>query len=86
MFFLDAFLKGLKPQYDDDACDRLNYYYTPMLFVIFSLTLSAKQADRKAWDDIDVTFLRPTVTSHGESGQETEGLYCCKRSSFRTSF
>ncbi|KAK6040541.1 hypothetical protein COOONC_21954 [Cooperia oncophora] len=43
MFFLDAFLKGLKPQYDDDACDRLNYYYTPMLFVIFSLTLSAKQ-------------------------------------------
>ncbi|VDO60798.1 unnamed protein product [Heligmosomoides polygyrus] len=44
MFFLDAFLKGLKPQYDDDACDRLNYYYTPMLFVIFSLTLSAKQA------------------------------------------
>ncbi|KIH55173.1 hypothetical protein ANCDUO_14675, partial [Ancylostoma duodenale] len=43
MFFLDAFLKGLKPQYDDDSCDRLNYYYTPMLFVIFSLTLSAKQ-------------------------------------------
>uniref|UniRef100_A0A1I7XMU4 Innexin n=1 Tax=Heterorhabditis bacteriophora TaxID=37862 RepID=A0A1I7XMU4_HETBA len=43
MFFLDAFLKGLKPQYDDDACDRLNYYFTPMLLVIFSLTLSAKQ-------------------------------------------
>ncbi|VDM62025.1 unnamed protein product [Angiostrongylus costaricensis] len=43
MFFLDAFLKGLKPQYDDDSCDRLNYYYTPMLFVLFSLTLSAKQ-------------------------------------------
>ncbi|KAK6012243.1 hypothetical protein OSTOST_22612 [Ostertagia ostertagi] len=31
MFFLDAFLKGLKPQYDDDACDRLNTLY-PMLF------------------------------------------------------
>ncbi|CAI4229945.1 unnamed protein product [Auanema sp. JU1783] len=43
MFFLDAFLKGLKPQFDDDGCDRLNYYYTPMLLVIFSLTLSAKQ-------------------------------------------
>ncbi|PAV72130.1 hypothetical protein WR25_06785 [Diploscapter pachys] len=43
MFFLDAFLKGLKPQFDDDAVDRLNYYFTPMVLVIFSLTLSAKQ-------------------------------------------
>uniref|UniRef100_A0A914UY99 Innexin n=1 Tax=Plectus sambesii TaxID=2011161 RepID=A0A914UY99_9BILA len=43
MFFLDTFLKGLKPQFDDDIVDRLNYYYTPMLLVIFSLTLSAKQ-------------------------------------------
>lgn len=43
MFFLDNFLKGLKPQFDDDIVDRLNYYYTPMLLVIFSLTLSAKQ-------------------------------------------
>lgn len=43
MLFLDAFLKGLKPQFDDDAVDRLNYYYTPLLFVIFALTLSAKQ-------------------------------------------
>uniref|UniRef100_A0A0R3S688 Innexin n=1 Tax=Elaeophora elaphi TaxID=1147741 RepID=A0A0R3S688_9BILA len=43
MLFLDAFLKGLKPQFDDDAVDRLNYYYTPLLLVIFALTLSAKQ-------------------------------------------
>ncbi|KAI6225945.1 Innexin [Aphelenchoides besseyi] len=43
MIFLDKFLQGLKPQFDDDVVDRLNYYYTPMLFVIFSLTLSAKQ-------------------------------------------
>ncbi|VDM14793.1 unnamed protein product [Wuchereria bancrofti] len=43
MLFLDAFLKGLKPQFDDDAIDRLNYYYTPLLLVIFALTLSAKQ-------------------------------------------
>lgn len=43
MFFVDAFLKGLKPQFDDDSIDRLNYYYTPMLMIIFSLTLSAKQ-------------------------------------------
>ncbi|KAI6207728.1 Innexin [Aphelenchoides besseyi] len=33
---------GLKPQFDDDVVDRLNYYYTPMVFVIFALTLSAK--------------------------------------------
>ncbi|MCP9260106.1 Innexin [Dirofilaria immitis] len=43
MLFLDAFLKGLKPQFDDDPIDRLNYYYTPLLLVIFALTLSAKQ-------------------------------------------
>ncbi|KAL3082944.1 hypothetical protein niasHS_010746 [Heterodera schachtii] len=43
MFFLDKFLQGLKPQFDDDIVDRLNYYYTPMLFIIFALTLSAKQ-------------------------------------------
>ncbi|CAD5210451.1 unnamed protein product [Bursaphelenchus xylophilus] len=43
MIFLDKFLQGLKPQFDDDAIDRLNYYYTPLLFVIFALTLSAKQ-------------------------------------------
>lgn len=28
MIFLDKFLQGLKPQFDDDAVDRLNYYYT----------------------------------------------------------
>ncbi|KAF8366148.1 inx-13 [Pristionchus pacificus] len=43
MFFLDVFVKALKPQFDDDSIDRLNYYYTPMLLVIFALTLSAKQ-------------------------------------------
>ncbi|CAI5438969.1 unnamed protein product [Caenorhabditis angaria] len=43
MFFLDAFLKGLHKQYDDDSIDRLNYYWTPMLLIIFALTLSAKQ-------------------------------------------
>jgi hypothetical protein len=43
MIFLDRFLQGLKPQYDDDIIDRLNYYYTPLIFIIFALTLSAKQ-------------------------------------------
>ncbi len=43
MFFLDALLKGLKTQFDDDVVDRLNSYYTPMLMLIISLTLSAKQ-------------------------------------------
>ncbi|CAD6194791.1 unnamed protein product [Caenorhabditis auriculariae] len=43
MMFIDFFLKGLKPHYDDDSVDRLNYYFTPMLLVIFALTLSAKQ-------------------------------------------
>lgn len=43
MLFLDKFLQGLKPQFDDDSVDRLNYYYTPLIFVIIALTLSAKQ-------------------------------------------
>uniref|UniRef100_A0A915DGQ5 Innexin n=1 Tax=Ditylenchus dipsaci TaxID=166011 RepID=A0A915DGQ5_9BILA len=43
MIFLDKFLQGLKPQFDDDVVDRLNYYYTPMMLIIFALTLSAKQ-------------------------------------------
>ncbi|KAI1730851.1 innexin domain-containing protein [Ditylenchus destructor] len=43
MIFLDKFLQGLKPQFDDDVIDRLNYYYTPMMLIIFALTLSAKQ-------------------------------------------
>uniref|UniRef100_A0AC35UD03 Innexin n=1 Tax=Rhabditophanes sp. KR3021 TaxID=114890 RepID=A0AC35UD03_9BILA len=43
MIFLDKFLQGLKPQFDDDGIDRLNYYYTPTMLVIFALTLSAKQ-------------------------------------------
>lgn len=43
MIFLDKFLRGLKPQFEDDVIDRLNYYYTPMMLIIFALTLSAKQ-------------------------------------------
>ena len=43
MIFLDRFLQGLKPQLDDDVVDRLNYYYTPRILLIFALTLSAKQ-------------------------------------------
>ncbi len=43
MLFLDTFLKGLKPRFDDDVVDRLNYYYTPILLIVFALTLSAKQ-------------------------------------------
>ena len=43
MFFLDNFLKGIKPRFDDDIVDRLNYYYTAMILVILALTMSAKQ-------------------------------------------
>lgn len=43
MMFLDSFLKGMKPQYDDDSIDRLNYYYTPYILTVFALILSARQ-------------------------------------------
>jgi hypothetical protein len=40
---LGDLLKLLKPRYDDDAIDRLNYIYTNMFLVVFSLTIAAKQ-------------------------------------------
>ena len=36
-------LKQLRPRFDDDAIDRLNYMYTNMFLVLFSLTIMAKQ-------------------------------------------
>ncbi|KRZ67277.1 Innexin unc-9, partial [Trichinella papuae] len=43
MFILSSFLKALKPQYDDDTIDRLNYYYTCLILIILAATISAKQ-------------------------------------------
>ncbi|KRX85173.1 Innexin unc-9 [Trichinella sp. T6] len=43
MFILSSFLKALKPQYDDDTIDRINYYYTCLILIILAATISAKQ-------------------------------------------
>lgn len=43
MFFIDAFLKVLKPRFDDDLIDRLNYYYTPLVMCFFALLIGGKQ-------------------------------------------
>ncbi|VDN25550.1 unnamed protein product [Gongylonema pulchrum] len=52
MFFLDAFLKGLKPNFNDDSVDRVNYYYLPLILIIFALTLSAKQYVRRTTNPV----------------------------------
>lgn len=41
--FLDSFITALKPRFDDDVVDRLNYYYTCLVILILSITISAKQ-------------------------------------------
>ena len=43
MNFLGSFLTAIKPRTDDDGVDRLNYYYTCVLLLLFSITISAKQ-------------------------------------------
>ena len=40
---LNDLLKQLKPRYDDDAIDRLNYMWTNIIIIAFSLTIAAKQ-------------------------------------------
>lgn len=43
VLYLDKLLAKIAPQYDDDFVDRLNYYFTGLILVILSMTLSAKQ-------------------------------------------
>lgn len=40
---LGDFWGKLKPQYDDDVIDRLNYIYTNIIILAFALTVGAKQ-------------------------------------------
>jgi hypothetical protein len=40
---VEKLVKNLKPKYDDDAVDRLNYAYTSALFVFLILVIGAKQ-------------------------------------------
>lgn len=43
MNFLGSFLSAIKPRTDDDPIDRVNYYYTVVIILVFSITISAKQ-------------------------------------------
>lgn len=40
---LGDFFNKLKPQYDDDVVDRLNYIHTNIIILAFAITLAAKQ-------------------------------------------
>ncbi len=39
---LGQYLEQLKPQYDDDSIDRLNYIYTNIILLFFAITILAK--------------------------------------------
>ncbi|VDP23935.1 unnamed protein product [Soboliphyme baturini] len=43
MNFLSSCFNSLKPRNDDDAIDRLNYYYTCLIILFLSITITAKQ-------------------------------------------
>jgi hypothetical protein len=40
---LGEYLGKLKPQFDDDSVDRLNYIYTNIVILAFAITIAAKQ-------------------------------------------
>ena len=40
---LGDYFGKLKPQYDDDSVDRLNYIYTNVVILAFGITIAAKQ-------------------------------------------
>ena len=40
---LGSYVAKLKPKYDDDVIDRLNYIYTIFVLLIFAITIAAKQ-------------------------------------------
>lgn len=41
--FLERLFGSLKPENYDDSIDRLNYYYTTLMLMFFSIVVSAKQ-------------------------------------------
>lgn len=43
MNLLGSAITTIKPRLDDSAIDRLNYYYTTVIIMVMSLTISAKQ-------------------------------------------
>ncbi len=43
MHYLTAALKSLEPRIDDDFIDRLNYYYSSSVIIMFAILVSAKQ-------------------------------------------
>ncbi len=43
MDVFSAALKNIKQRQDDDFTDRMNYYYTSTLILLFSLVVSMKQ-------------------------------------------
>jgi hypothetical protein len=43
MNFLGNAITAIKPRLDDTVVDRLNYYYSTVIIVVMSITLTARQ-------------------------------------------
>ncbi|VDO19620.1 unnamed protein product [Heligmosomoides polygyrus] len=43
MNFLSSAVSSIKPRLDDYGTDRLNYYYSTMVIMVLSVTITAKQ-------------------------------------------
>lgn len=43
LYYVASALKGLQFHVDDDIIDKLNYYYTSSIILIFAVIVSGKQ-------------------------------------------
>jgi hypothetical protein len=85
---LGKFWDKLKPQYDDDVIDRLNYLYTNIILLSFAITIAAKQYVGKplqCW--VPAQFKVISVSNHLHLIIRTERLgSICRKLLFRREY
>lgn len=69
-FLVSSVLKCLRPNGDDDYVDRLNYYHTSLILLLFSVIVTAKQLVGRPIE----CWVPPTLS--GPSMEEYIENYC----------